>query len=444
MAAPAFPMLFRRRGDAMKTENFRYGSIVLLALGAACLGQAQSVSFSQVNWADGSGGYLAGGLNGDWAHARIDFATSAGFTAGPGGQYQAWLNMVTSVPLHHTNKWSVMNMPVVVRSLGDFGTDSFFDVFFDLDASSSSNLIAGADVPELFYTLSLSANPLSSAPGAAATQAFVTDRDFVVGGLYEPSIGLFGGTGDKAEAPGSAFDPVGGNVGDQIGASGNASNSVTKPIEAVNEAKNFCAPGAFGRSLKYLGDVHSIAGLSSRTAQQHANGLASNMGTTTTNGTLLSNTIPGKTAYLQSIGMAGRVRTTTTTSFAHALEQLNDRQDVEILFNYGTDSAGRRAGHAAMVKQIVPIKNAQEQVTGYKVITVQDGKQGDGQAENFTQELTFNPNGSLRGRYGNLNGDGGLYNFVIECPVPEPSSMVALAVGLIAISRRRNTRSRSR
>lgn len=84
MAAPAFLMLFRRRGDAMKTENFRYGSIVLLALGAACLGQAQSVSFSQVNWADGSGGYLAGGLNGDWAHARINFATSAGFTAGPG------------------------------------------------------------------------------------------------------------------------------------------------------------------------------------------------------------------------------------------------------------------------------------------------------------------------------------------------------------------------
>ncbi|HQU18911.1 MAG TPA: hypothetical protein PLA92_07690 [Fimbriimonadaceae bacterium] len=317
----------------MKTENFRYGSIVLLALGAACLGQAQSVSFSQVNWADGSGGYLAGGLNGDWAHARIDFATSSGFTANFGGQYQAWVNMVTSVPGVHTNKWSVMNMPVVVRSLGDFGTDSFFDVFFDLDASSSSNLIAGADVPELFYTLSLSANPLSSAPGAAATQAFVTDRDFVVGGLYEPSIGLFGGTGDKAEAPGSAFDPVGGNVGDQIGASGNASNSVTKPIEAVNEAKNFCAPGAFGRSLKYLGDVHSIAGLSSRTAQQHANGLASNMGTTTTNGTLLSNTIPGKTAYLQSIGMAGRVRTTTTTSFAHALEQLNDRQDVEVMFN---------------------------------------------------------------------------------------------------------------
>ncbi|KXK19456.1 MAG: hypothetical protein UZ18_ATM001000641 [Armatimonadetes bacterium OLB18] len=60
MAAPAFPMLFRRRGDAMKTANFRYGSIVLLALGAACLGQAQSVSFEQVNWADGVGGYLAG------------------------------------------------------------------------------------------------------------------------------------------------------------------------------------------------------------------------------------------------------------------------------------------------------------------------------------------------------------------------------------------------
>jgi hypothetical protein len=195
----------------------------------------------------------------------------------------------------------------------------------------------------------------------------VTPLDYVVGGFNgggsgaRPQVGAWGGNGALNARP--------------VAWGGAAYNL----IPAINEDLMGCAPAGVARSIAYM---TALKGRQGPAAQNIYQGLYGAMGTGA-NGTTGQNMVNGKANYAANNGL------NINTGFVNANQAMNilaNGGDVEI--NIGWQGGG----HVAMIVQIVLYANGIYQIT-----YVDDGTQGDGQANNTVHTILVNGNGQILG-----------------------------------------------
>lgn len=195
----------------------------------------------------------------------------------------------------------------------------------------------------------------------------VTPLNYVVGGFNgggsgaRPQVGAWGGNG------GLNARPV---------AWGGAAYNLISPI---NEDLMGCAPAGVARSIAYMTALKGRQGPAAQTIYQ---GLYGAMGTGA-NGTTGQNMVNGKANYAANNGL------NINTGFVNANQAMNilaNGGDVEI--NIGWQGGG----HVAMIVQIVLYANGIYQIT-----YVDDGTQGDNQANNTVHTILVNGNGQILG-----------------------------------------------
>jgi hypothetical protein len=195
----------------------------------------------------------------------------------------------------------------------------------------------------------------------------VTPLNYVVGGFNgggsgaRPQVGVWGGNGALNARP--------------IAWGGAAFNL----IPAIDEDLMGCAPAGVARSIAYM---TALKGRQGPAAQNIYQGLYNAMGTGA-NGTTGQNMVNGKANYAANNGL------NINTGFVNANQAMNilaNGGDVEI--NIGWQGGG----HVAMIVQIVLYSNGIYQIT-----YVDDGTQGDGQANNTVHTILVNANGQILG-----------------------------------------------
>jgi hypothetical protein len=418
-------------------------TLVLSIVAISPPARAVSVSFDQVTWQNGSGGYAD--QNSQAGEAIVSFsAGDAGSLATFGSGYAGFLNIVTSVAGGSNNNWAVDNEPVFFSNPGELNSDLPLNLSIDLGQSD------GTAVSSLNYSLSLSPTPLLSEPGGTLTSASVSADSIINGTSTDPNMeGEDEDTGatDTEGAPGGAVPFY--KFGTQAGIATNR-NSVV----GINEAFNGCAPGAAARSIAYLGQMYPSLGITN-SAQAIYGSLTNLMGSATgpasTNigasaGTSIGGFTNGKNAYFAANGLTIS-NTVVTTSFSQAIAALNSTQDVEMGFSQGITTIASNGlpgnvlvvtngGHAVFVAGITPIfsTNAAMTLLGYQVQVIDSHAQGNNTTNNDLYNLLFLPNGTLLLGSNTVNAQ--LNSFRIECAfntVPEPSSLAMAALGLGAL-----------
>jgi hypothetical protein len=437
------------RGDIRMKIGIRFSvfafisTLVLSIVAISPPARAVSVSFDQVTWQNGAGGYVD--QNSQSGEAVVSFSGGdAGSLAPFGAGFAGYLNIVTSVSGGSNNNWAVDNEPVIFSSPGELAND--LPLTLDIDLGQSD----GTAVSSLNYSLSLSPTPLLSQPGGSLTSASVSADPIVNGTTTDPN---FDGDAEDTGATDTDGAPGGAVPYYQFGTTARiATNNSSVP--GVNEAYNGCAPGSAARSIGYLGQMFPSLGVTNSAQAIYAsltNLMMSATGPASTNrgamaGTSLVNFTNGKSAYFAANGLTIS-NTAVTTSFPQIIAAINSTQDVEMSFRQGITtitSNGLPGGvlirtngsHAVFVSQVIPIFSTNVAMTllGYQVQCV-DSVQGVGTTNARAYNLFFYPNGTL---YLGTNTVGAqLNNFRIESAfntVPEPSSLAMAALGLGALA----------
>ncbi len=426
--------------------------------------QGVVVSFDQVDWGDGSGGYQV--QDSAWGQATIQLqAADLGLLASDGlGGYYGYVNITTDTSAFggSANNWAVENLALHFNDLAALGGGQMATtVEFDLGVS------IGTDVTSLNYALDLTPAPLA-VPTSPFVATDVGEAERLTGITSEMSL-TGGGPGLR---PAQNFR--GANAGTAAIRGGSIAINETN-VPAVNESLNGCAPGAAARSLAYLTQAGAIG--MTQTAQQAYGALTNAMNSSTGPGSTgtgsLGTNSPftnGKDAFVASNSLNVARTTFTNTplyqgffgtnagSFAGAISALNRTSDVEVYLDWGrtfvqTNITGPVSGtnvlygaHMAFVVSITPNTNAAGQIVSYTLRYMDDPRQQDGSASNQVHAMTILPDGRDV-RYTNSNVQlAGVVGFFIEdvttAAVPEPSlfGLFALGTGLAAwLRRRRNT-----
>ena len=409
---------------------------------------ALQLSFEQIDWGDGLGGYNA--QNSDWGRANLLFEPWDNIDLPPDGSggFYGFVNIVTLVPAVGTPNWAVQNVPFTFASAADLADRLPDGLTFDLGVDT------GSFVPELGYALSIDAAPVPLIPSYSEFYAFafdpsvfVLDAVEVFGGLDDSlSNPAFTGGSEQA-APPEAQNMVGAGVGQLIGAAARIVGKETD-VPAIDEDVNGCAPASAARSLHYMKQFHPTLSdaLGSLTPQETYDELLWMMDTQTgerARGTRYADFESGKDPFDEIMLGGGVVQTHQTgnssSDFDDAKNAIANLGDVEVMIYYGKNGAGQSlGGHAAFVSQITKITDAAGNVTGYKVDIIDDRPQGDGIASNKKTTLIVTAAGDLQG-YGT---GATIKGFQIE--TPEPATGWMALVGLTAIatvgSRRRARR----
>ena len=384
--------------------------------------RAVDVSFDQIDWGDGSAGFID--QNSQWGQANIGFSSAdVGLLTPDGsGGYFGWVNVVTSVSGGSNNNWAVENMPVTFNSLGDLDSHLSLAVNFDLGQTD------GTDISSLNYSLTISGTPLASQPGGPLTSAAVAS-DTVVEGT-EANSSSEGGLGFLRAA--QDFIGVVVNVVTNISLSSGQISGGQTNIARINEDDNGCAPAAAARSIKYLGSMYPSLNIT-QTAQQVYGALVTSMNTsigTNGNGTLPANFVAGKNQYFTTNNLAIGP-TAVTNSFGAAMLALRNTNDVEMGLFWGYTDAARTnslGGHCTFVAGVTEIRLTNS-VIGYIVTCIDDPIQGDNIASNTAYNLVFDASGNLLNQ-----GVGAQLNSLrIETVVPEPSTLGLAAFGMAVL-----------
>jgi hypothetical protein len=389
-----------------------------------------SVTFDQINWGNGSGGFQD--QDSQWGQAVVSFSPDDAASLSPfGSGYAGWVNIVTSVAGGSNNNWSVENMPVVFDKAGDLSGDLPFTYQFDLGQPD------GSAVANLSYSLMLSTSPLTSEPSGPLTSAGVLGVTDTEGTTTTPGL-----EGDEAGTV--AQDTVGAAVagavaGAAIGAGGRGSIQTSQTnIAVVAEQLNGCAPGAAARSIKYLQQMYPSLNVTQNAQQVYGtltNLMQSVTGPATTNGggTAIANFVAGKNLYFTTNNLQ-IAPTVVTTNFGQVISSLNATGDVEI----GVGWAGG-GGHCIFVTGVTTVYTNGVPYR-YIVNGLQDPNQGGTSISNQTTQYTFDTSGNLLD-----NGGGSLNSFRIEmATVPEPSTMELAGMGIGALALMQAMRQRRR
>lgn len=362
-----------------------------------------SVSFSQIDWLDGAGGYTS--YESDWGGVQVTLdVVDAAYFAPVSSGYVTYVNVTTTVAGGAGGNWGVQNLAVV---LDDLSADTFVgrlgeSVFFDLGIAPGSQRVS-----DIEYILSLGAAPLASAPSGAMAVSGVDVEEVLFGGLIGTVDGETFEGGTSQAAPPAALNFVGVGPGEQVGGKG-AIKGKEKDVPKVAEDKNHCAPGSAARSLKYLAAHNPNVNVPDDPTQLHKD-LAKEMKTTLKSGTWVDRFKSGKDEYVEKKKLP--IRTKQTKNVEDVIDALKKGADVELMVYWGKNSSGKSmGGHAAFVTEITEIKNAAGETTGYQVKTIDDAKQGDGKAANDPHTYRFDKDGKLRG----FGTGAGLIGYQIE------------------------------
>src|ERR1017187_5442757 len=128
-----------------------------------------SVSFDQVSWGNGNGGYVD--QNSQLGQATIGLAGDAGLLTPDGsGGYFGYVNIVTSVAGGSNNNWAVENLVVNFNSLAAVNGSLATTVNFDLGQTD------GTAVGSLNYFAQVSATPLALQPSGPMSGASLANE----------------------------------------------------------------------------------------------------------------------------------------------------------------------------------------------------------------------------------------------------------------------------
>ena len=388
--------------------------IVSLAIVAAKPANAIQLDFYQIDWLSDANPITYLSSDSDWGRVEITLTagddpmfydmTLADGTVGRGG----FVSIVTNAS--GLDDCEVYNLPVFYTDPTELDTRLPQGVEFDFGVAP------GTDVPFLNYgytidpTPNLIAGPLptTSASSAVTVQPF----NMLIGGDRYRNFGQLAEAGGLA-SPQAAMDFPAAESGERIGDSVSISIP-TSGVAAVNEDNNGCAPGSVARSIQYMAGTNSNV-TSPGTAQQVYNGLYGAMKTNQgKKGTYTDDILDGKNAYVSANNLP--IMSAQTTSFGAAINNLANGGDVEIGINWGTLPNGKPAGaHRAFVSGVQTMTDANGNVTGYVVQTVDDPVQGDGTAANSSHTYRFDAAGNLIKKDGQpAYANARLINFQIE------------------------------
>jgi hypothetical protein len=396
--------------------------VCLAFVPGAARGQTPSVSFDQVSWGNGNGGYVD--QNSQVGQVTIGLAGDAGqLTPDGSGGYYGYANVITSVSGGSNNNWAVQNLLVNFSSLSALNGSLATTADFDLGQTD------GTAVGGLSYSLTLSAAPLALQPSASLSSAAVANETEEVGTESDTNS-----LGSDAGLP--ATDYVGAPAATGRGGVGTISGSETN-VPVIAEAVNGCAPGAKARSIGYLAAIGSIT--ITQTAQQVYGSLTNSMGTTA-NGTSAAGIINGSNAYFATNGLSLNTVLTNNSmaGFSAAINSLNSTGDVETWISWGyTVNAGTnvyRGAHAVFVSSITPITNSLGQVVRYQIRYIQDPNQGGGSTNNQVLTMSVFANGADANAPAGVQGQG-IAGFFLEnmVAVPEPSTVLLTAMGCLTL-----------
>lgn len=394
-------------------------AFVALAVVVAGRANAFTSSFSQINWLGDSGGFVA--QNSEWGLYTLTLGSSdlAQLTPFSGGFY-GFLNVGTISAGGSTQNWAVQNHLIWVSGSTEIANRGPEEFTYNLTTPR------GVDVGATMYAITITPGALGAPNFGNLQAANVGNTDWLFGGLrddgYSPPF-----TGRAGQvAPNIASNYQGSGTGKTPDSRGVI--SIPKgDIAAINEDKNGCAPGSAARSVKYLEESSNGFINTGLTAQQIYEQLkaamSSSVGTGST-GTKITDMFNGKRQWVQDHNLP--ISTRQISSIADAMAELANGQDVESLIYWGTNADGESmGGHAAFTQEIVALRNAAGQITGYEVKICDDPHQGNGSAENHGYWLSVSPSGALRG-YGT---GASVYSFMVECPTPEPGAWAAMLTG---------------
>lgn len=374
---------------------------------------AIQLDFYQVDWMGDTGAGMPTYVSqdSDWGRVEVTL-TSADHgqfvpmilqdgTNGWGG----YINVVTNSS--GLDDWDIYNLPIFYENPLELDGRLPQGVLFNLGVAS------GVDVAALDYGFTVNPMPLPTMgplPTASSLTATVNTFEILNGGDKLYLFGKLMESGGMA-SPQPAADFPGAESGERI--ANRAAISVPETsVAGVNEDVNGCAPGSVARSIDYMAQANQNVNKPSG-AQTMYGQLRTAMGTTAL-GTATSGILSGKNTFVQNNGLP--IVSAQTQNFKAAMDTLKNNGDVEVGMAWGTGSDGKSLGaHRAFVSEIQELQDASGNTTGWVVKTVDDSKQGDGNATNATHTARFDAAGNLIQYDGQGTASGaGLINFQTE------------------------------
>ncbi|MBS1705059.1 MAG: PEP-CTERM sorting domain-containing protein [Armatimonadetes bacterium] len=399
------------------------------ALGTAMMGvYAADIQSSQLGFLSDSGGYQ--NQYSDWGSMQITYRASdfSDMTSDGQGGFYGYLNVWNSNS-SATDNWAVQNKFVYFNSASEMegSTDGFWYAL----GNEGTNYAGTSNQ----YKYQLTAVPTSMmGSNLRMSSDTITQQDVLFGGgAYDsPDNGLFtGGTGQSIGATAKNSD---------AGGTGAASSKTSRikvkdsEVDPIKEDPNHCGPGSVTKSLQYLKKTSSL--LSGADLSGVYDALKGSMETTQENGTYLDKWISGKKKVTDDKKIPVSTEYISDPSKIDDIaKKLSEGADVELFVYQGKGKDGKEwGGHFAFVSEIVRNYDANGKLIGFTVRTLNDLNQKDQNAGNDPITYTFDSTGKCTS-----HGTGAkLYGFMVETPVPEPATLAALAIGAVALLRRRS------
>jgi hypothetical protein len=417
-------------------------SIVAVGLMSATASGA-ILSFGQLDYLADGGGYVAEDSAWGQLTYELEAADLASFVpSGPG--FVSFANLTIDGP-SQPGLWTIRNLPVYLDGPGLPAGRLPRTAAFDIGAG-----VHGLDVTQLDFQFTLDPAPRTGAHATLPSNASVLDLDVLYGGLTFETPAPTSGTSGSAPTPLPSPQPA--NWMDWFGVGVGSSGKIKVPedqVKKVSELPSHCAPGAVGRSLKYLADLNPSLKLPDIPGQDNKAQIVHDQiketpyfCTTVTDGTYDDRLLPGKTNYrlVKELGIETEMVLHTiarsTFPIQRIIDELNRGSDVEILLDWGLHSDGSTPGHMAFVSAIERYVDADGNTTGFKVTYIDDPNQEDGVEGNRPGHVLCDANGRI---FGPLVGPGARVDgFMIErVPAPGSAILIAFAAAFASVRRRR-------
>lgn len=361
----------------MKIELSRLTIAFSFLFACTSLGSADSLDVWQTSWTLGE----TVTNDTEYGYAELHYTGSSSLQ---------FFNMVLN------GEWVVRNEPIV--------SENGFGIAHDVFMPFNLGISRGTVISSANYGFDVTTSPI-------AAPAFGTSAGAV--GAYFAEIG----TGSVEESLSGAIP---GLVGPAL--ADGAATTVTyshKDFPNQEQTKYGCAPAAISNSLKWLNNTYGM-GMANANISIPAIETATHKtdkGVYINDGTDHKAFWKYKDDYIKGLGY--NVTTTTTTSIVDIVKAMKDGKDVEI----------EMKGHTVAIVSISDLGGGK-----YKLQVAHDLKQGVA-GGTVVEKIDYN---SATGKFGGQTwAEGRGWNYAVIESVPEPTTIVALGLGALAVFRKR-------